>query len=77
MQPIVLGLDPVALPDRLEALEAEKAQLGERLGDPDLYKDGGGEAATLTRRLQELEDELTAAYARWEALEAIAEAARG
>ena len=59
-----------ALPDRISALEQEHATLQTRLADPALYR---GEAAVikdLQARLGELDAELAAAYARWEALEA-------
>ncbi len=59
------------LPGRLERLEAEQAELQQRLADPSLYREGGGaEVATVQTRLAALEGELAAGYARWEDLEA-------
>jgi ATP-binding cassette subfamily F protein uup len=62
-----------ALPARIEALEAEQAQLYETLSDPQLYQEKGDEVAALTARLDALRDELEAAYERWEALDALPE----
>lgn len=58
-----------ALPKKIEALENEQAELTTRLGDPEFFKKGGAEVAKATARLKEIEDEVAAAYARWEALE--------
>ena len=58
------------LPEKLETLETKRDQLGERLGDPSLYKDAPEEAASLSQTFQDLEAEIAEAYARWEALEA-------
>jgi ATP-binding cassette subfamily F protein uup len=43
------------------------------LADPEFYKSAGSEVARLNARLPELEGELSAAYARWEALENLAD----
>jgi ATP-binding cassette subfamily F protein uup len=59
-----------ALPKRIEALEAEQAELTAKLGDAEFFKKGGAEVTKATARLSEIEGELAAAYARWEALEA-------
>jgi ATP-binding cassette subfamily F protein uup len=58
-----------ALPDRIEALEAEKQELFDRLGDPAFYKADGAEIAAARARLDEIEAELAAGYERWQALE--------
>ena len=63
------------LPAQLGALEAEQAQIAERLADPALYQAGSQEAAALQARSDAIESELLAALARWEALEAKAAAA--
>ncbi|NBF39144.1 MAG: ATP-binding cassette domain-containing protein [Spirochaetes bacterium] len=70
-----------ALPDRIAELEAEQAELHERLQDPALYRgDAGTEAGTedagsavreLTERLAALEKEIADAYRRWEELESV------
>ncbi|MFH1032985.1 MAG: ATP-binding cassette domain-containing protein [Pseudomonadota bacterium] len=65
------------LPGRIEALEREQAQLHARVADPQLYAKGGQEAAALSVRLAELEEEMEKAFALWEELEAIAQQAGG
>ena len=60
------------LPDRLQSLEAEKAQIEVQLADGSLYR---SEAAVLQERLQRLSAvtaEIDAGYARWAELDAIA-----
>ena len=64
-----------ALPSRIEDLEGEKGRIEERMADPEFYKGDGQEVGEATARLAELTRELEVAYARWEELEAIAEAA--
>jgi ABC transport system ATP-binding/permease protein len=64
-----------ALPEQLEALEAEQAQIAERLAEPALYQSSPQEAAALQARSEAIEAELLDALARWEALEAKAAAA--
>jgi ATP-binding cassette subfamily F protein uup len=59
-----------ALPTQLEALEAEQAQIADRLADPALYQSSPQEAAVLHTRSEAIETELLNALARWEALEA-------
>ncbi|MFH1058291.1 MAG: ATP-binding cassette domain-containing protein [Pseudomonadota bacterium] len=66
-----------ALPQRIEALEREQAQLHERVSDPALYARGGQEVAAISVRLAELELEMEKAFAIWEELEAIAAQAGG
>ncbi|HND61262.1 MAG TPA: ATP-binding cassette domain-containing protein [Opitutaceae bacterium] len=58
-----------ALPAKIEALEAEQAQLTEKLADPAFFKKAGAEVTQATTRLHELEAELARAYARWTELE--------
>ena len=59
------------LPARIEALEAEQADLHLSLADPALHRAGTGVAA-VRDRLAAVERELADAFARWEALEALA-----
>lgn len=61
-----------AQPDRIAALEEEQGGLHTTLADPGFYKSAGAEVAAINARLEELEQELAAAYARWEELEALA-----
>ncbi len=58
------------LPARIEALEQEQEALHASLADPALYQGDGGAVVAARARLAALEDDLGAAYARWEALEA-------
>jgi ATP-binding cassette subfamily F protein uup len=61
-----------ALPARIEALEAEHAQLVEKMSDPEFYKGDAAQMVTANARLQAIEAEQIAAFARWEELEAVA-----
>jgi ATP-binding cassette subfamily F protein uup len=57
------------LPERIEKLEAEQAQLHGELAGPAFFRQGGSEISKVTSRLEELDRELQTAYARWEVLE--------
>jgi ATP-binding cassette subfamily F protein uup len=59
------------LPQRIEALEAEQAALHVSLADPALHRAGTGVVA-VREKLAGVERELAEAFARWEALEALA-----
>jgi ATP-binding cassette subfamily F protein uup len=58
------------LPDRIAALETEQTTLAGRMADPTLHAAGSIEPATITKRLEAIEQELLELLARWEALEA-------
>ncbi len=60
-----------ALPERIESLEAEQAELYNKMADPDFYRGDGADIAAAKSRLEALEKELDEAYLRWEALEAL------
>ena len=60
-----------ALPERIELLEREQAELHQKLADPEFYRQNSDEVRTFKRKLASLEQELEEAYIRWEALEAI------
>jgi len=60
-----------ALPALIESMEAERAGLYETLADPDFYRQDGSSIPIVTARMAELDKEITAAYERWELLEAI------
>ena len=65
------------LPAAIEALEARQAELNERTASPDFYQ---SDKETITRTLDELkaiEQQLEQHYARWDELEALAEALSG
>lgn len=57
------------LPDRIETLEREQAEIHEAMGQASFYK-GDGDAKRATERLKEIEESLQQAFARWEVLEA-------
>jgi ABC transport system ATP-binding/permease protein len=59
-----------ALPDRIEALEAELAEVEARLSDPGTYREGGDAVARLRGRADAIAAEVERAFARWEALAA-------
>jgi ATP-binding cassette subfamily F protein uup len=61
------------LPEQIAALEGEQAALLQTLADPAFYRSAGGDVARCNERLAGLEEELAAAYARWEELELRAE----
>jgi len=58
-----------ALPARIEALEAEQRALGQKIAGPDFYKEAAEVIKASLARVDELQRELTAVYARWDALE--------
>ncbi len=57
------------LPERIDALESEIAKLHEVMADPVFYQGGGEEIAAKSSLLQQLQQDLADAYARWEELE--------
>jgi ATP-binding cassette subfamily F protein uup len=59
-----------ALPARIEALEAEQAQLRATLADPEIYVSDARRATELHARDAQIEEELMAALERWETLSA-------
>ncbi len=59
-----------ALPGRIETLEAKIAELHEAMADPDYYRRDGAAIASDRQQLEQLEQDLTAAFEQWEALEA-------
>jgi ATP-binding cassette subfamily F protein uup len=58
-----------ALPARIEALEAEQRALGQKIAGPEFYKEAAEVIKASLARVDELQKELTAVYARWDALE--------
>ncbi|HRO60632.1 MAG TPA: ATP-binding cassette domain-containing protein, partial [Burkholderiaceae bacterium] len=58
-----------ALPERIEALEAEQKSLEVQLADPASYQAGGDAVRALRERFDTIELELLEALERWEALE--------
>lgn len=60
------------LPALIEKLEAEQAELHHKIADPQFYQQDAARIASVLDRLKMLEQELTVAYQRWEALEEMA-----
>ena len=56
------------LPGRIEALEAEQHQLSADMSNPAFYQQDPAEITRAATRHKELEEELSQAYQRWEAL---------
>jgi len=61
-----------ALPATIEQLEADITTLHQTMAEPDFYQQLGEQIATEQCRLKELENDLAAAYERWQELEQIA-----
>ncbi len=59
------------LPGLIESMEAERAGLYETLADPEFYRQDGSRIPTVKARVAELDNEIPAAYERWELLESI------
>ena len=57
------------LPARIESLENEQHQLAQSMAEPGFYQQDAESIARASQRLKDLEDELTSAYERWQALE--------
>ena len=57
------------LPEKIQALEAEQAQLTTLISDPALFQRNPEQGSEALQRLQAAGKELEAAYARWEALD--------
>jgi ABC transport system ATP-binding/permease protein len=57
------------LPDRIAQLEAEHAQLSEKMASSAYYQDPTNDVAADVKRLEQLEADTLAAYEQWEALE--------
>ncbi|WP_373499352.1 ATP-binding cassette domain-containing protein [Desulfococcus sp.] len=64
-------LELEAMPQTIEALEAEQADLHRRMADPAFYREDGAVISLAKSRLAALDAALEQAYARWEALSAI------
>ena len=58
-----------ALPQRIEALEAELDELHQVTADPVFYRKPPGEIISVKSRLQSLQSDVAEAYRRWEELE--------
>jgi ATP-binding cassette subfamily F protein uup len=61
-----------ALPQLIEKCDAEIAALHREMSEPDFYQQPGAQIAAEQARLKQLEEQLAAAYHRWEELEQFA-----
>lgn len=59
-----------ALPKEIEQLDAEQAELTEKMADAEFFQQDKDVIAATTQRLEQIEQELAKAYQRWEELEA-------
>jgi ATP-binding cassette subfamily F protein uup len=57
------------LPQRIESLEEEQEGLYRQMAEPAFYQQDGDKIVQANQRLEELKQELAAAYQRWEELE--------
>ena len=64
-----------ALPEKIEALEAEQSELHRLMGDGDFYRQPGDKITAAMERLEAVKNELEACYTRWQTLETQARAA--
>ena len=62
------------IPEKIDILEQEQAQIGAKLGDPDLYRNEPESVIKFQVRLKQIEQELIILMARWEELIARSEA---
>ena len=60
------------LPEAIEHIESQIAELHQQMAEPTFYQQSGGEIASAQARLTDLESQLSQAYQRWEQLEALA-----
>ncbi len=58
-----------ALPQRIERLEMEQAQLAGEMSSPEFFRQPADTVAAAQQRLVDVEQELQTAYGRWETLE--------
>jgi ATP-binding cassette subfamily F protein uup len=58
-----------ALPGKIEKLEMNQDEIYTLMTDPDFFKKGPQEIASLKKRLEDVEDELLKTFERWEFLE--------
>jgi ATP-binding cassette subfamily F protein uup len=58
------------MPELIQRLERTQAELAATIGDPELHRRSPEDAASAAQRLLSVQQQLEAAFARWEALEA-------
>ncbi len=64
-----------SLPEKIENLEAEIAGMNDQMGRPEFYQQSKDAITLVQAKIAESERTLAMAYARWEELEALREAA--
>ena len=64
-----------ALPERIEALEAEQTELNARMAAPEFYRQGNDAITATMARLVAVKTELEDCYARWQELDLLTAAA--
>jgi ATP-binding cassette subfamily F protein uup len=57
------------LPQKIETLETEVEELQEQMSQPDFYQQDSSQISEAQTRLEQLENELSVCYERWELLE--------
>jgi ATP-binding cassette subfamily F protein uup len=60
-----------ALPQRIESLELELAELQDRLNDPSLYREQSDQLGDLQQQFDRVQNDLENAYESWEKLETL------
>jgi len=64
-----------ALPERIEALEAEQAEINARMSEAEFYRQGNEKITATMARLEAVKSELETCYVRWQELELLTAAA--
>jgi ATP-binding cassette subfamily F protein uup len=59
-----------SLPQKIEALESQQAELHQKMADPAFFKSSSQEIATANAKLASIQTELASIFERWEELEA-------
>ncbi len=59
------------MPERIQHLEAEQAQLHALIGDPEVFQRNKDQGSDALQRLHSLAAELERAYARWDVLDKV------
>ncbi len=62
-------LELASLPQRIEALEAEQGELEQQVGRSEFYQQDKDRITATLARIQQVQQELAAAYGRWELLD--------
>ena len=63
------------MPENIEALEAEQAELHRRMGEAEFYRQGSEKITATMERLEAVKSELETCYTRWQELELLTAAA--